>query len=58
MSDAAHQIPWGLPGPTDPAERASATGLRVDGDHYTNVKPIDWSDEGVSEDDRPAEDRP
>jgi len=27
-----HQIPWGMPGPTDPVERARATGLEYDGD--------------------------
>jgi hypothetical protein len=38
--------------------RAGATGLRLDGDHYTNVKPIDWSDDCVPEDDCLAEDQP
>jgi hypothetical protein len=47
-----------MPGPTDPAERAWATGLRLDGDHYANVKPIDWSDDGIPEDGCPAEGQP
>jgi hypothetical protein len=58
MSDEDGRIPWGMPGPTDPAERAWATGLRLDGDHYANVKPIDWSDDGIPEDGCPAEGQP
>jgi hypothetical protein len=55
MSDE-HQINWGLPGPTDPVERAWATALRRDGDQYSRVKPIEWTDEGISDLDSEAQD--
>jgi len=56
MSDDEHQIPWGLPGPTDPVERAWAPALRRDGDQYSRVKPIEWTDEGISDLDSEAQD--
>jgi hypothetical protein len=42
-----HGIPWGFPGPTDPAERARATDYELDGDHYRRVKPVEWWTEGL-----------
>ena len=55
MSDE-HQIPWGMPGPTDPVERARTTSIERDGDHNTLAKPIDWAQEGIPEDLRHPED--
>jgi hypothetical protein len=51
-----HQIPWGMPGPTDRVERAWATGIERAGDHYTIAKPVDWSNEGVPDELRDPED--
>jgi hypothetical protein len=45
-----------MPGPTDPIERARATALGGDGDQYTRVKPIEWTDEGISDLDSEARD--
>jgi hypothetical protein len=41
-----HQIPWGMPGPTDPAERANATMLRM-GDDPISLGPRPCTDDGV-----------
>jgi hypothetical protein len=49
--------PVGHARPTDPVERAWATGIERDGDHYTLAKPVDWSKEGVRDELRDAEDR-
>ena len=55
MSDQ-HEIPWGLPGPTDPVERAWATGIELDGDHFRLVRPTEWSQDGIPQDLRDPED--
>jgi hypothetical protein len=57
MSDDEIRVPWSVPGPTDPVERAWATGIRLEGDHYTRVKPIEWSDEGIQDVDIDEDDR-
>jgi hypothetical protein len=53
-----HQIPWGMPGPDDPVERAWATALRRDGDQYTRVRPIEWPDDGVEDPESDMDGRP
>ena len=42
MSDEI-RTPWANPGPTDPVERAAASGLELDGDQFMRVKPIEGS---------------
>ena len=45
MSDE-HHIPWGLPGPTDPVERAHAHQLDMS-DSPIRLERQQWSQEGV-----------
>jgi hypothetical protein len=41
-----HQIPWGLPGPTDPVERAFAHNIDITRQPF-EVERQHWSQEGV-----------
>jgi hypothetical protein len=47
------RIPWGLPGPTDPVERAHAHNLDITREP-TDLERQQWSQEGVPN----AEQRP
>jgi hypothetical protein len=46
MSDDGHQIPWGLPGPTDPVERAYAHIVDITKAPF-ELERQQWSQEGV-----------
>ena len=46
MSDDGHQIPWGLPGPTDPVERAHAHIVDITKAPF-ELERQQWSQEGV-----------
>jgi len=46
MSDDGHQIPWGLPGPTDPVERAFAHNIDMARQPF-ELERHHWSQEGV-----------
>ena len=46
MSDEPHQIPWGLPGPTDPVERAHAHNIDIT-KAPVELERLQWSQEGV-----------
>jgi hypothetical protein len=48
-SDDEIQIPWGLPGPTDPVERASAHTINLDRDPLA-LERVKWSTEDIPED--------
>ena len=45
MSDE-YQIPWGMPGPTDPVERAHAHNLDITREPI-ELERQQWSQEGV-----------
>ena len=49
MSDE-HQIPWGLPGPTDPVERASASRVEMTSEGIELQRGQEWATEGIPED--------
>jgi hypothetical protein len=42
-----HQIPWGLPGPTDPAERASASRVGITDDSVELQRGHEWPTVGI-----------
>ena len=46
MSDDGHQIPWGLPGPTDAVERAFAHNIDMTRQPF-ELERQHWSQEGV-----------